>query len=163
MYDIIVQNTFPLKEVENMYTIGEVSKMFDIPISTLRYYDKEGLFPKIERKSGIRQFSEEEIEALRVFECLKKSGLKIRDIKKFIDWTELGNETLEERKKLFHNQKKKQIEEEINHLNKTLDMLKFKCWYYDEALSTGDEQAVKRKIPEDLPKEIKDSYINSHS
>ncbi len=59
--------------------------------------------------------------------------------------------------------KKKQIEEEINHLNKTLDMLKFKCWYYDEALSTGDEQAVKRKIPEDLPKEIKDSYINSHS
>ncbi len=81
-----------------MYTIGEVSKMFDIPISTLRYYDKEGLFPKIERKSGIRQFSEDEIEALRVFECLKKSGLKIRDIKKFIDWTELGNETLEERK-----------------------------------------------------------------
>ncbi len=59
--------------------------------------------------------------------------------------------------------KKKQIEEEINHLNKTLDMLKFKCWYYDEALSTGDEQAVKRKIPEDLPQEIKDSYINSHS
>jgi hypothetical protein len=42
-------------------------------------------------------------------------------------------------------------------------MLKFKCWYYDEALSTGDEQAVKRKIPEDLPQEIKDSYINSHS
>ncbi len=81
-----------------MYTIGEVSKMFDIPISTLRYYDKEGLFPKIERKSGIRQFSEDEIEALRVFECLKKSGLKIRDIKNFIDWTELGNETLEERK-----------------------------------------------------------------
>lgn len=59
--------------------------------------------------------------------------------------------------------KKKQIEEEINHLNKTLDMLKFKCWYYDEALSTGDEQAVKRKIPENLPQEIKDSYINSHS
>lgn len=42
-------------------------------------------------------------------------------------------------------------------------MLKFKCWYYDAALSTGDEQAVKRKIPEDLPQEIKDSYINSHS
>ena len=40
--------------------------MFDIPISTLRYYDKEGLFQKIERKSGIRQFSEDEIEALRV-------------------------------------------------------------------------------------------------
>ena len=52
-----------------MYTIGEVSKMFNIPISTLRYYDKEGLFPNIKRKSGIRQFSNTEIEAIRVFNC----------------------------------------------------------------------------------------------
>lgn len=145
-----------------MYTIGEVSKMFDIPVSTLRYYDKEGLFPHIERKSGIRQFSDEEIEAIRVFECLKKSGLKIKEIKQFIDWTQLGNNTLEERKALFNRQKNK-IEEEINNLNKTLDMLNFKCWYYDEAVKAGDEQSVKKKIPEILPQDIKRSYNNSHS
>lgn len=41
-----------------MYTIGQVSEMFDLPVSTLRYYDKEGLFPELNRTSGIRQFSE---------------------------------------------------------------------------------------------------------
>ena len=41
-----------------MYTIGQISEMFQLPISTLRYYDKEGLFPDLERSSGIRRFSE---------------------------------------------------------------------------------------------------------
>ena len=69
-----------------MYTIGQVAEMFDLPISTLRYYDKQGLFPQLIRESGIRKFSENEIEALRVIECLKKSGLGIKDIKLFMDW-----------------------------------------------------------------------------
>lgn len=59
-----------------MFTIGQVSKMFNLPISTLRYYDKEGLFPNIERTSGIRKFSDAEIEALRVIDCLKSSGME---------------------------------------------------------------------------------------
>ena len=145
-----------------MYTIGEVSKMFNIPISTLRYYDKEGLFPKTERKSGIRQFSEEEIEAIRVFDCLKKSGLKIKDIKHFIEWTQVGNETLQVRKELFDKQKI-QIQSEIENLKKTLDMINYKCWYYNEALKAGDENSVITKIPNDLPQDIKESYFNSHS
>ena len=69
-----------------MYTIGQVSEMFGLPISTLRYYDKQGLFPGMERISGIRKFSEKEIETLRVIECLKRSGLEIKDIKQFMDW-----------------------------------------------------------------------------
>lgn len=67
-----------------MYTIGQVSEMFNLPVSTIRYYDKEGLFPSMQRQSGIRQFGETEIEALRVIECLKASGLEIKDIKKFM-------------------------------------------------------------------------------
>ena len=58
-----------------MYTIGQVSEQFDLPVSTLRYYDKEGLFPALTRTSGIRRFGEQELEALRVIECLKRSGL----------------------------------------------------------------------------------------
>ena len=48
----------------SMYSIGQVSEMFGLPISTLRYYDKQGLFPGIERRSGIRKFGENELEAL---------------------------------------------------------------------------------------------------
>jgi len=68
-----------------MYSIGQVAEMFGMPISTLRYYDKQGLFPNMERVSGIRKFSEAKIEALRVIECLKKAGMEIRDIKQFMD------------------------------------------------------------------------------
>ena len=55
-----------------MYTIGQVSEMFDLPISTLRYYDKEGFFPHLVRKGNIRYFSNHEIEALHLIECPRK-------------------------------------------------------------------------------------------
>lgn len=51
-----------------MYTIGQVAKMFNLPASTLRYYDSEVLFQNLERSSGIRQFSDNELEALRVID-----------------------------------------------------------------------------------------------
>ena len=57
------------------YSIGEISKMFNLPISTLRYYDKEGLFPDLQRYGDRRLFTDYEIEALHVIECLKASGL----------------------------------------------------------------------------------------
>lgn len=74
-----------------MYTIGQVSAMFNLPVSTLRYYDKEGFFPNLERKGNIRYFSDNELEALRVIECLKKSGLEIKDIKQFFIWVSEGS------------------------------------------------------------------------
>ena len=110
-----------------MYSIGQVAEMFGLPISTLRYYDKQGLFPNMERVSGIRRFSEQEIEALRVIECLKKAGMEIRDIKQFMDWCKEGPATYPQRKELFETQKA-HMEEEITRMNRTLDMLKFKCW-----------------------------------
>ncbi len=68
------------------YTIGQVADLFHLPVSTLRYYDKEGLFPTMERQSGIRKFSERELEALRVIDCLKRSGLEIKEIRQFMTW-----------------------------------------------------------------------------
>ena len=47
-----------------MYTIGQVSELFQLPVSTLRYYDKEGLFPEIKRSGGIRHFDTKELEAI---------------------------------------------------------------------------------------------------
>ena len=74
-----------------MYSIGQVAEMFGLPISTLRYYDKQGLFPNMERMSGIRKFGDTEIEALRVIECLKKAGMEIKDIRQFMDWCSEGS------------------------------------------------------------------------
>ena len=102
-----------------MYTIGQISKMFGLPISTLRYYDKEGLFPNMERSSGIRKFSDSEIEALRVIECLKKTGMEIKEIKQFMDWCVEGSSTYEKRKELFET-RKDTLEKQMLELLSTL-------------------------------------------
>ena len=143
------------------YTIGEVSEMFDIPISTLRYYDKEGFFPDMERISGIRKFSENEIETLRIVDCLKKSKLEIKEIKQFIDWTRLGAKTYEERRDLFEQQKKN-VQKEIEELEKTMSMLKYKSWYYEQAIKDGSEDRLHDMIPDKLPKEVKEWYEHAH-
>ena len=144
-----------------MYTIGQVSEMFNIPVSTLRYYDREGLFPGMERKSGIRKFSDNEIEALRVIECLKASGLEIREIKQFMEWTTKGSATYQQRKQLFETRLKK-VEEEMANLQKTKDMLKYKCWYYETAIQDGNEERIHSLLPDNLPPEIQKMYNNVH-
>ena len=144
-----------------MYSIGQVAEMFGMPISTLRYYDKQGLFPNMERVSGIRRFSETEIEALRVIECLKKAGMEIKDIKQFMDWCAEGESTYPQRKAMFEAQRA-HIEEEIAHMNRALDMLKFKYWYYEQAIRDGNEERLKAMLPDRLPEEIRTAYENSH-
>lgn len=145
-----------------MYTIGQVAEMFDLPISTLRYYDKQGLFPGLERESGIRKFSDNEIEALRVIECLKKSGLEIKDIRLFMDWCVEGASTYADRLGLIQKQRER-VEAEIRQMHKTLDMLKYKCWYYSQALKDGNEDTAKALTPDGLPEDIKSAYHNSHN
>ena len=145
-----------------MYTIGQVSELFDLPISTLRYYDKEGLFPELERSSGIRKFGERELEALRVIECLKRSGLEIRDIKQFMAWCTEGPSTYPHRKKLFEA-RREAVETEMVQLQKTLDMLKFKCWYYETALRDGNEERLAAMLPDGLPPEIQELFDNAHA
>ena len=144
-----------------MYTIGQVAEMFGLPISTLRYYDKQGLFPNMERASGIRRFSEQEIEALRVIECLKKAGMEIKDIRQFIDWCSEGPSTYPQRKVMFE-ERKAHMEAEITRMNRALDMLKFKCWYYEQAIKDGSEDRLKALIPDRLPEEIRKAYNHAH-
>ena len=144
-----------------MYTIGQVSEMFNIPISTLRYYDKEGFFPNLERKGSIRHFSDAEIEELRIIECLKASGLEIKDIKKFFEWVMAGPSSYENRKELFETRKKAVIEE-MKQLEKTLAMLEFKCWYYEKAMADGSENNIQAMLPDNLPKDIQKLYNKAH-
>lgn len=144
-----------------MYTIGQVSEMFDLPISTLRYYDKEGLFPNLQRTSGIRKFSDREIETLRVIECLKKSGLEIKEIKQFMEWCGQGSATYQQRKELFEKQIES-VESEMERMKGVLALLRYKCWYYEQAIQDGNEDRLKSMKPEDMPEEIRAAYENAH-
>ena len=145
-----------------MHTIGQVSEMFQIPISTLRYYDKEGLFPDMARSSGICKFSETELEALRVIECLKKSGLEIKEIRQFMEWCSEGSSTYADRKRLFEA-RKASMEAKMRELEKNMAMIDFKCWYYEQALADGNEDRLNEMLPDKLPRKIQALYDLAHS
>ena len=144
-----------------MYSIGQVSEMFGLPISTLRYYDKEGLFPNLSRTSGARRFGDIDIELLRIIECLKISGLEIKDIKKFIELLDGGPSTYAQRKELLQA-RKDAVEQEIERLRISKAMLEFKCWYYDTALADGNEKRLSQMIPDNLPEGIQELYDMAH-
>lgn len=67
-----------------IYTVGEMAQKLGVPASTLRYYDKEGLLPFVERSSGgIRMFRENDFEWLQVIRCMKQAGMSIKDIRQY--------------------------------------------------------------------------------
>lgn len=141
------------------YSIGEVAKMTGLSPSTLRFYDKEGLFPSLKRQSGKRIFDDGHIESLRIIECLKRSGLEIRDIRRFMELTTKGSASYAQRRELMEERRLKTLEQ-IEELQKTLAVLEYKCWYYDEATSRGNEDFA-QGAPDSLPKEARDLYARA--
>ena len=88
--------------------------------------------------------------------------MEIKDIRLFMEWCAEGPSTYPKRKAMFE-ERKAHMESEIAKMNRTLDMLKFKCWYYEQAIQDGNENRVKALIPDDLPEEIKGAYENAHA
>lgn len=125
------------------YTIKQVAEKLGVTVSTLRYYDKEGLLPFIDKKeNGTRIFKDEDFNGLAIISCMKSSGVPIKDIKKYMDLCAEGDSTLEERMQIFLERKefvKKQIEE-LNNVMKTIE---HKIWYYETAIEAGTEDIHK--------------------
>ena len=130
------------------YTIGEMARKLDVAPSTLRYYDKEGLLPFVERSNGgIRMFKDEDMEWLRLLGCLKKAGMPLREIKAFMDWSRQGDATIGRRLNLIEKQRQSVLDQQ-KQLEDTLLMLDYKRWYYQTAQEAGT-CAVHDAIPPD--------------
>lgn len=124
------------------YTIKEVSEMTNLSIPTLRYYDKMGLLPGLERKeSGYRVFSDGDIEMLKIIDAFKKAGFQIKDIQNYLDLAFKGESTLEERYQIFIKQEKA-LEGKIKELQQALTVTRKKIAYYEAALEAGTENAL---------------------
>lgn len=122
------------------YTIKQAAEIMNVTPTTLRYYDKQGLLPFMERKeSGYRVFSDADISMLRVIECLKKSGMSIKDIRQFSKWAQMGDESLHERYEMFL-ERKQAVENQMRELQEMLDFINHKCWYYETAIQAGTEK-----------------------
>lgn len=120
-----------------VYTVGEMAKLLGITASTLRYYDKEGLLPFVERSSGgIRMFQESDFEWLQVIGCMKKAGMSIKDIRQYIEMALQGDETIAPRLAMFRHQREV-LKQQMEELQRTMQMVDYKCWYYETALEAG--------------------------
>ena len=148
-----------------LYKVGEIAKVLGVPASTLRYYDKEGLLPFVERSSGgIRMFSQKDYEWLKVIECLKQSGLSIREIRNFIHMAMEGDSSLSGRLELFQT-RRDAVKKQLEDMQETLALLEYKCWYYEQAMKDGTEEKVRSLSPEQLPqiyREIQEKIKNIH-
>lgn len=140
------------------YTVGEIAKKLNVAPSTLRYYDKEGLLPFVERSdSGIRLFKDSDMEGLRVIECLKKTGMSIKDIKVFMDLCQLGDATINERLALIDKQRETVLEQQ-KQLQETLDTLNYKHWYYETAAKAGTCTVHDLLTEADIPEDLRTAY-----
>ncbi|MEH7610108.1 MerR family transcriptional regulator [Gottfriedia acidiceleris] len=94
------------------YTIGQVAKLNSLSISQLRYYDRQGLLPFLKRTdSGDRLFDEDALKFIEMILCLKNTGMPIKKIKEFVDWSMEGEDTSHQRLKLMMQQEKNVLDQ----------------------------------------------------
>lgn len=113
-----------------MYTMKECSQITGLSEHTIRYYDREGLIPLLGRTpNGRRNFSEEDIEWIKLICCLKNSGMPLHDIKEFMQLCLDGQATCEQRKSLLLRHRQ-HILEQIRSLNESLEVVDCKIRNY---------------------------------
>ena len=121
------------------YSIGDVSQILGVNPSTIRYYDKRGLLPFVNRdKTGRRIFKDNDFNFLQVIECMKKSGLKIDQIREFIDMCMKGDMTLKQRYN-FLDREEQILMKKIETLQNQLNFLRYKKWYYKTSIEARTE------------------------
>ena len=137
------------------YSIGQAAEKTGLSPHTLRYYEKEGLLPFLQKSaSGLRVFSQNDLNWLAMIECLKETGMPIKGIKQYIDWFIEGDNTLPQRLDMFKLQEKK-IKEQLMQLQKKLDNIRYKIKIYKEAVLVGSlEKAHQNKEIEEEGKKV---------
>ncbi|HUX52660.1 MAG TPA: MerR family transcriptional regulator [Spirochaetia bacterium] len=112
------------------YTVKMVAEKTNLSPNTLRYYEKEGLLPSVRRtKSGIRHYSDEDLEWLSLICCLKNTGMSIKQIRDFVDLSLQGPETLKDRCEMLVAHKES-VEAHIAETNRHLEKVTHKIAHY---------------------------------
>lgn len=114
------------------YTIKEVSELFNIPNSTIRYYEEIGLLRKVERNyTGKRIFLENHINRLKAISCFKNTGMSLEKIKQFFDFEDDEYNKIDDIISLLSTQEKKVVED-LERLKKDYNHIKKKILYYSD-------------------------------
>ena len=121
-------------------TITEVSKKYDISQDTLRYYERIGLLPGVNRnKSGIRDYTEEDCRWIEFIKCMRSAGLPIEILIEYVTLFQQGDETIEARKELLIEQRKL-LMGKMEDMKKTLERLDYKIERYEQSVVKKEKE-----------------------
>ena len=124
-------------------TIAEVGKKYDITADTLRYYERIGLIPNVNRtQSGIRNYSEEDCRWIEFIKCMRSAGLPIEVLMEYVSLFQQGDSTIEARKELLTDQRRKLLEK-MEEMQKTLDRLNYKIGSYEKTIVPKEKELAK--------------------
>ena len=122
--------------------ISEVSEQCDISADTLRYYERIGLLPPVNRSdSGIRDYSDLDVRRVEFIKCMRSAGLSVEVLIKYYGLVQQGDETMEDRKAILV-EKRVEIKARLAELQKTLDLSDYKISYYENAVLQAEKAMV---------------------
>jgi len=128
--------------------IAEVSGIFGLSHDTLRYYERIGLLPRVNRnKSGIRDYTEEDCRWVEFIKCMRSVGLPVEVLIEYVALFQLGDETLEARKELLIEQRK-QLAARMEEMENTMERLDSKIARYEQAVVVK-EKLLRRTLKEE--------------
>lgn len=118
-------------------TISEVSKKYGISQDTLRYYEKIGVIPPVNRnESGLRDYTEEDCGWVELAACMRSAGLPLDALTEYVRLSREGDATIPERRQLLLEQKER-LMIQLKAIQETLERLDYKISRYDKAMETG--------------------------
>ncbi|MCM1009931.1 MAG: MerR family transcriptional regulator [Fusobacterium sp.] len=122
-----------------MYTVKEVAEKMEVSEHTLRFWAKSGFFPFVQRnENNIRQFSENDLDWVRIVKCLRSVGTENKAIKRYIDLCIAGDSTIKERYGIILATKEKALEQ-MKELQRQLELLDFKEKFYENLIKNNLE------------------------
>lgn len=114
--------------------ISEVSEQFDISSDTLRYYERVGLIPTVNRtESGIRDYNKIDVEWVEFIKCMRSAGLPIEVLTEYVALVQQGDHTNEARKQILIDQRDELVLK-MEEMQNTLDILNYKIEIYEDRL-----------------------------
>jgi len=122
--------------------IAEVSEKYGLSVDTLRYYERVGLIPPVNRNDGgIRDYNELDLRRVDFIKCMRSAGLPVEVLIEYVALVQQGDKTIEARKEILIEQRKLLVDR-MNEMQKTLDILEHKIEVYEKAVLKKEKQIV---------------------
>jgi DNA-binding transcriptional MerR regulator len=117
-----------------MMKIAQVSELSGLSVDTLRYYERVGLLPPVNRNdSGIRDFDELDVRRVQFIKCMRQAGIPVEVLTEYMRLALIGDDTIEARRNILEEQREI-LSGQIAEMQETLDLLNYKISVYKERL-----------------------------